>query len=98
MAVADPAAAGAAARRILDEVERVVLGQEDVLRHMLIVILAGGHGLIEGVPGTAKTLAVRSLGLALDASVGRGPFTPDLMPTDLTGRNKLDEQKRELGF
>jgi MoxR-like ATPase len=75
-----------------------VLGQEDVLRHMLIVILAGGHGLIEGVPGTAKTLAVRSLGLALDASFGRVQLTPDLMPTDLTGLNMLDELKREFVF
>jgi MoxR-like ATPase len=62
------------------------------------VLLAGGHGLIEGVPGTAKTLAVRSRGLALDASFGRVQFTPDLMPTHHTGRNKLDEKKREFVF
>jgi MoxR-like ATPase len=94
----DPAAAGAAGRRVLDEVERVVLGQSDVLRQMLVALLAGGHGLIEGVPGTAKTLAVRALALALDVRFGRVQFTPDLMPTDLTGVNVLDEIKREFVF
>jgi MoxR-like ATPase len=87
-----------AAGRVLEEVERVVLGQGDVLRHMLIVLLAGGHGLIEGVPGTAKTLAVRALSLALEVKFGRVQFTPDLMPTDLTGVNVLDQLRREFVF
>ena len=90
--------AGDAARRVLDEVERVVLGQNDVLRHMLVTLIAGGHGLIEGVPGTAKTLAVRTLALALDVRFGRVQFTPDLMPTDLTGVNMLDELQRSFVF
>jgi MoxR-like ATPase len=90
--------AGEAARRILAELEHVVLGQQEVLRQMMITLLAGGHGLIEGVPGTAKTLAVRALSLALDVRFGRIQFTPDLMPTDLTGVNVLDELKREFVF
>jgi MoxR-like ATPase len=90
--------AGETARRVLEEVERVVLGQDDVLRHMLVTLIAGGHGLIEGVPGTAKTLAVRTLALALDVRFGRVQFTPDLMPTDLTGVNMLDELQRSFVF
>jgi MoxR-like ATPase len=95
---ADASATGGAAARIIEQVRRVVLGQDDVLRHMLIVLLTGGHGLIEGVPGTAKTLAVRSLALALNVHFGRVQFTPDLMPTDLTGLNVLDELKRAFVF
>jgi MoxR-like ATPase len=90
--------AGEVARSILDQLERVVLGQRDALRHMMITLLAGGHGLIEGVPGTAKTLAVRALATALAVRFGRVQFTPDLMPTDLTGVNMLDELRREFVF
>jgi MoxR-like ATPase len=90
--------AGSTARRILDVLDGVVLGQTDVLRQMLITLLAGGHALIEGVPGTAKTLAVRTLALALDVDFGRVQFTPDLMPTDLTGVNMLDELQHRFVF
>jgi MoxR-like ATPase len=90
--------AGSTARRILDALDGVVLGQTDVLRQMLITLLAGGHALIEGVPGTAKTLAVRTLALALDVDFGRVQFTPDLMPTDLTGVNMLDELQHRFVF
>ena len=90
--------AGSTARRILDALDGIVLGQTDVLRQMLITLLAGGHALIEGVPGTAKTLAVRTLALALDVDFGRVQFTPDLMPTDLTGVNMLDELQHRFVF
>src|SRR5690606_14902123 len=89
---------GEAARRVMAELERVVLGQGEVLRQMLITLIAGGHALIEGVPGTAKTLAVRTLALALDVRFGRVQFPPDLMPTDLTGVNVLDELQRTFVF
>jgi MoxR-like ATPase len=92
------AGAAGGAGRIIDQVQRVVLGQDEVLRQMMIVLLAGGHGLLEGVPGTAKTLAVRSLALALHVRFGRVQFTPDLMPTDLTGLNVLDELKHAFVF
>ncbi|TVP78595.1 MAG: MoxR family ATPase [Gemmatimonadales bacterium] len=65
---------------------------------MLVTLLAGGHGLIEGVPGTAKTLAVRSLAVTLELSFGRVQFTPDLMPTDLTGVNILDQRTSDFVF
>jgi MoxR-like ATPase len=89
---------GESARRILAALETVVLGQTDVLRQMMITLIAGGHGLIEGVPGTAKTLAVRALARTLGVGFGRVQFTPDLMPTDLTGVNMLDELRREFVF
>jgi MoxR-like ATPase len=94
----DAAAAGATARALEDALGQVVLGQQQVLRQMLVTLLAGGHGLIEGVPGTAKTLAVRALALALDVRFGRVQFTPDLMPTDLTGVNMLDERNQDFVF
>jgi MoxR-like ATPase len=65
---------------------------------MLVALLAGGHALLEGVPGTAKTLAIRSLAMALELRFGRVQFTPDLMPTDLVGVNMLDEARREFVY
>src|SRR5215213_9055487 len=84
------------AQRVLDELGTVVLGQDEVLRQMMIALLAGGHALLEGVPGTAKTLAIRALAMALELRFGRVQFTPDLMPTDLVGINMLDELKRDF--
>ncbi|HEX7243246.1 MAG TPA: MoxR family ATPase [Longimicrobiaceae bacterium] len=86
------------ALRVLDQLRGVVLGQDEVLRQMLVALLAGGHALLEGVPGTAKTLAIRSLAMALELRFGRVQFTPDLMPTDLVGVNMLDEQRREFVY
>jgi MoxR-like ATPase len=85
-------------QQVLDQLSGVVLGQEPVLRQMLVALLAGGHALIEGVPGTAKTLAIRALALSLDLRFGRVQFTPDLMPTDLVGVNMLDESLREFVY
>jgi len=90
--------AGELAGRIVEKLSTVVLGQEPVLRQMMVTLLAGGHGLVEGVPGTAKTLAVRSLALALDVRFGRIQFTPDLMPTDITGVNLLDQRDQSFVF
>ena len=77
------------ARRILDALQLVVLGQEGATRDALICLLARGHVLLEGVPGTAKTLLVRTLGLALQVRFQRIQFTPDLMPADITGISLL---------
>ena len=77
------------ARRILDAVRLVVLGQDGATREALICLLARGHVLLEGVPGTAKTLLVRTLGLALQVRFQRIQFTPDLMPADITGISLL---------
>ena len=84
--------------RLLQGMEEVVLGQSTVVRQMLATLLAGGHALLEGVPGTAKTLAVRALAQGLGLDFGRVQFTPDLMPTDLVGVNVLDERSREFAY
>jgi MoxR-like ATPase len=93
-----PSATGEGAQAVLDRLGQVVLGQEGVLRQMMVALLAGGHALVEGVPGTAKTLSIRALGMALELRFGRVQFTPDLMPTDLVGVNMLDELKREFVY
>jgi MoxR-like ATPase len=87
--------------RILEQVSRIVVGHRDVLEQILVAFFAGGHVLIEGVPGTGKTLIVRSLGEALNLSFNRIQFTVDLMPADVTGtRIILDREdgRRELMF
>jgi MoxR-like ATPase len=86
------------AEEILNRLGEVVLGQQDVLRQLLVALLAGGHVLLEGVPGVAKTLAVRALARTVSARFGRIQFTPDLMPIDLTGTSMLDELRREFVF
>ena len=85
------------ARLILEALRRVVLGQDAALREVLICLLARGHILLEGVPGTAKTLLVRTLALALDVRFVRIQFTPDLMPADITGITMLSGA-REFTF
>ncbi|MBW8772050.1 MAG: AAA family ATPase, partial [Gemmatimonadetes bacterium] len=77
------------ARQVLDALGRVVLGQDRALRDVLVALLARGHVLLEGVPGTAKTLLVRALSRALNLEFRRIQFTPDLMPSDVTGVNLL---------
>ncbi len=77
--------------RIEDEVATVMVGQADVVRDVLICLIAGGHALLEGVPGLGKTMLVRTLAEALDLDFSRIQFTPDLMPADITGTNILVE-------
>ena len=73
------------------EVGRVIVGQEGVIRGALIALVAGGHVLLEGVPGLGKTRLVRALAEALDLDYSRVQFTPDLMPADITGTNNISE-------
>ncbi|HEV7734902.1 MAG TPA: MoxR family ATPase [Candidatus Binatia bacterium] len=94
----EAARAGDVARAVLDEVAHVIVGQRDVVAQMLLALLAGGHALLEGVPGTAKTLAIVALARSLDAAFRRVQFTPDLMPADLTGVTVLDETQRRFTF
>ncbi|GAA5335419.1 AAA family ATPase [Thermus hydrothermalis] len=93
--------AGEKLRRLLKEVKRVIVGQDHLLERMLVALLARGHLLIEGVPGLAKTLAVRTLAEALGGSFKRIQFTPDLVPADLLGTRiynpKEGEFRTELG-
>jgi len=80
------------------ETEKVLLGQEEIVTHTLLAILAGSHILIEGVPGTAKTMMVRSLAATLGLNFGRIQFTPDLMPSDVTGGNIFNQQENRFVF
>jgi len=73
------------ANALIDEVSRVLVGQEAMLSRLLIGLLTGGHVLLEGVPGLAKTLAVRSLAQAIHTGFSRIQFTPDMLPADVTG-------------
>ena len=82
-------AAAGEARRIVDALNQVVLGQEAATREVVVALLARGHVLLEGVPGTAKTLLARTLALALNVKFQRIQFTPDLMPADITGVSML---------
>ena len=93
-----PAQAGAALDRVRAAVAASVVGQDAVIDEALVAFLARGHALLEGVPGTAKTLLVRSLATALGARFGRVQFTPDLMPSDITGVSVLRDASRTFEF
>lgn len=73
------------------QVRRVIVGQDDVVDHLLLTLFVGGHCLITGMPGTAKTLLVRTLASVLGLTFKRIQFTPDLMPTDVTGTDIIEE-------
>ena len=73
------------------EIAREIIGQEQVIEEMMIALFAGGHALLEGVPGLAKTLLISSLARVMDLSFNRIQFTPDLMPSDITGSEILDD-------
>ena len=83
---------------IEQQASKVLLGQDDILRQTLIAIFAGGHVLIEGVPGLGKTLLVRTLSHVLGAQYKRIQFTPDLMPTDVTGGNVFNMKEERFVF
>ena len=72
-------------RAIIDEVKRVLVGQDDMLNKLIIGLLARGHILLEGVPGLAKTLTINTLAKAIGANFSRIQFTPDLLPADIIG-------------
>ena len=96
------AADGAAARERLvavrHEVAKAVVGQDAAVSGLLVAMLCGGHVLMEGVPGTAKTLLVRTLAASLSVETRRVQFTPDLMPGDITGSMVIDNRAGELSF
>ncbi len=92
---------GEIARSIEAEVGKVIVGQHEVLRSVIICVLAGGHALLEGVPGLGKTMLIRTLGDVLDLKFSRIQFTPDLMPADIVGTDILEEAedgRREFRF
>jgi MoxR-like ATPase len=77
----------ATVEHIQHELRKVIVGQDEAIEQILIALLAEGHALLEGVPGTAKTLTVKTLSCIINASFSRIQFTPDLMPSDITGTN-----------
>ena len=79
---------------LLKEVGKVIVGQESVVKEVTMAILAGGHCLLVGVPGLAKTLLVNTVAKALGLSFNRIQFTPDLMPSDITGSEVLNEERK----
>ncbi len=93
-----PDAAREALNRVRTEVAKAVVGQDAAVSGLLVALLSGGHVLMEGVPGVAKTLLVRSMAAALSVGTKRVQFTPDLMPGDITGSLIYDNRAGELTF
>ena len=82
-----PETVASTVEHIRNELRKVIVGQDDAIEQILIALLAEGHALVEGVPGTAKTLTVKTLSRIINATFSRIQFTPDLMPSDITGTN-----------
>ncbi len=83
---------------VRQELKKVIVGQDKMIEHLLVAILANGHVLLEGVPGVAKTIAVKLMAKALDLKFSRIQFTPDLMPSDILGTSVFDLKKTEFEF
>ena len=86
--------------KLFQELSKVIVGQDKIIEHMFIALLCKGHVLLEGVPGLAKTLLIKCLANGLDLKFNRIQFTPDLMPSDITGTDIIEENKKtsERGF
>src|SRR4051794_31944446 len=82
-----------AAVRLREEVSKRIVGQQNVLEEILLAIVAGGHALLVGVPGLAKTLMIRSVSEAMRLDFRRIQFTPDLVPSDITGTEIMEEDQ-----
>ena len=80
--------------KLIEEVSKVIIGQSQVVREVTMAVLAGGHCLLVGVPGLAKTLLVNTVAQALGLSFNRIQFTPDLMPSDITGSEILNDERK----
>ena len=78
---------------LFNEIEKIIIGQHKVIEHLFISLLCRGHVLLEGVPGLAKTLLIKTLSEAMDLSFSRIQFTPDLMPSDITGTEIIEEDQ-----
>lgn len=83
---------------ILNELRKTIVGQDEVIEQIIVAVLAEGHALLEGVPGTAKTLTVKTLSHILGAQFSRIQFTPDLMPSDITGTNVFNMQTSQFSL
>src|SRR5256885_11963132 len=83
--------------RVLYEVKKVIVGQDHLLERLIVALLARGHVLVEGVPGLAKTMAIRTLADAIGGEFRRIQFTPDLVPADLVGTRIYNQKSGEFG-
>ena len=85
-----------------DEISKIIIGQQEIIDQIFVALLSNGHIILEGVPGLAKTLLINSIAKALDLNFSRIQFTPDLMPTDITGTEIIQQNKttgeREFRF
>ena len=88
----------ALAARITREMGKAIVGQEELIEMLIVAVLAGGHVLLEGVPGTAKTLSIRTLARIFNVSFSRVQFTPDLMPSDILGTSVFDPRTQEFNL
>jgi len=79
-------------QKLFQEISKIIIGQTEVIEHLFISLLCRGHVLLEGVPGLAKTLLIKTLSDAMDLSFNRIQFTPDLMPSDITGTEIIEEE------
>ncbi|MGC4108609.1 MAG: MoxR family ATPase [Thermomicrobiales bacterium] len=93
-----PAYVQAVANRLADEVERVIIGKRAVIDQVIVAMLCEGHVLLEDVPGIGKTMMARSVATALGGSFGRVQFTPDLLPSDITGAMVFDPRSAEFTY
>ena len=83
---------------IMDNVSKVIVGKEDVTKLVLTSLIAGGHVLLEDVPGTGKTMLAKTVAKSVDAQFSRIQFTPDLLPSDVTGINYYNQKAGEFVF
>jgi len=90
--------AGDVARRVIENTERVIVGNHDTIEHFVAAVLGRGHVLLEDVPGVGKTMLARAIAKSLECSFKRVQFTPDLLPADITGTNVFNQETREFEF
>jgi MoxR-like ATPase len=88
----------AVAQRILDHIQKVIVGKDDVIRLLLVAVLCEGHALLEDVPGTGKTTLARALAASLGCTFRRIQFTPDLLPSDVTGLSWFNQKTQDFEF
>ncbi len=85
-------------KRILENCGRVIVGKDDIIEQIVVCFIASGHILLEDVPGTGKTMLLRAFAKSIGGDFRRIQFTPDLMPSDLTGINFFNQKKGEFEF
>jgi MoxR-like ATPase len=90
--------AGETARQVIENVQRVIVGNDESIEHLVTALLGGGHVLLEDVPGVGKTMLARAVAESFDCSFKRVQFTPDLLPADITGANVYNQKTSEFEF